>query len=161
MNQEGTMNKPVKLSGIIDAMDSLSDETSVYLNKETGELVLLSDEEWNAAEEKHPLVSYPEWQRSLIHEAGRILEDDEGRYIALPSKFDIDEYHMMERFALSVDDKISAELLAAIKGKGAFRRFKDKVAGFGIEQDWYKFRDAKYKELAIDWCEANNIAYID
>jgi len=77
------------------------------------------------------------------------------------SKFDIDEYHMMERFAHTVDDKLSAELLAAIKGKGAFRRFKDKVAGFGIEQDWCKFRDAKYKELAKDWCEANKAEYID
>jgi len=155
------MNKPVKLSEVIDAMDSQSDEISAYLNKKTGELVLLSEEEFSAAEEKAALESYPEWQRSLIREARRILEDDEGRYIALPSKFDIDEYRMMERFALSVDDEFSAELLAAVKGTGVFRRFKDRVARFGIEEDWYKFRAAKFKESAVDWCESNDIEYID
>lgn len=89
------MNKPVKLGEIIDAMDSQSDKTSAYLNKETGELILLSEEEFSAAEEKLALESYPEWQRGLIREAERILEDDEGRYIALPSKFDIDEYRFL------------------------------------------------------------------
>lgn len=113
------------------------------------------------AEENHSLDSYPEWQHDLIREAAHILEDDEDRYAALPSKFDIDEYQMMEKFALSVDDRISSRILAAIKGKGAFRRFKDTVARFGIEEDWYKFRDKKYKELAIDWCESNDIEYID
>ena len=48
------MNEPVKLSGIIDAMDSQSDETNAYLNKETGEIVLVSEEEFSAAEEKRP-----------------------------------------------------------------------------------------------------------
>lgn len=155
------MNQPAKLSEVIDGMDSQTDERSSFLNIETGEIVSVSDEEFSAAEEKRSLESYPEWQRGIIREAERILEDDEGRYIALPSRFDIDEYHMMERFALSVDDEFSASLIATIKGKGAFRRFKDGIATFGIEKDWYKFRDAKFKELAIDWCKANKIAYLD
>jgi len=161
MNQEGIMNEPVKLSGIIDALDSQSDETSAYLNKESGEIVLVSEEEFSAAEEKRPLESYAEWQRGLIREAANILEDDEGQYIVLPSRFDIDEYQMMERFALSVEDEFSSSLLSAIKGKGAFRHFKDSVVRFGIEKKWYKYRDAKFKELAVEWCEANDIEYLD
>lgn len=90
------------------------------------------------------------------------MDDDKGKYIALPSKFDIiNEYSMMERFALSVDDEISDYLQTAIKGRGAFRQFNDGVSRFGIEEDWYEFRDEKYKELAIDWCEDNNIRYVD
>ncbi len=129
------MKRPVKLSEIIDGMESQTDEARAYLNKETGEIVIISDEEFSAAEEKHSLESYPEWQRGFIREAANVLEDDKGRYIALPSKFDIDEYHMMERFALSADDEFSASLLAAIKVEGAFRRFKDGIARFGIEED--------------------------
>ena len=155
------MKKPVKLSELIDGMESQTDDKCAYLNKETGEIVLISDEEFSAAEEKHAPESYPEWQHALIHEADRILEDDEGRYIALPSRFDIDEYQMMEKFALSVDEKISSRIFAALKGKGAFRRFKNMVARFGIEQEWHRFRDKKYKELSIDWCESNDIEYID
>ena len=99
------MKRPVKLSEIIDGMESQTDETRAYLNKETGEIVCISDEEFSAAEEKRSLESYPEWQRGLIHEAVHVLGDDKGRYVALPSRFDIDEYRMMERFALSADDE--------------------------------------------------------
>ncbi|MFP4083238.1 MAG: UPF0158 family protein [Candidatus Aminicenantes bacterium] len=155
------MKRPIKLSDIIDAMEFQPDETTAFLNKETGEIVGVSDEEFRAAEEKRSLESYPEWQRGLIREAAHILEDEKGRYIALPSRFDIHEYHMMERFALSVDDEFSAGLLAAIKGKGAFRRFKDGVRRFGIEEEWLKFRGAKFKELAVDWCGENEVEYLD
>ena len=66
--------------------------------------------------------------------------------------------NLMEKFALSVnDEEISDYLYATIKGKGAFRRFKDEVRRFGIEEDWNRYRDDKYKELAIWWCEDNDI----
>ncbi|WP_276662556.1 UPF0158 family protein [Syntrophomonas wolfei] len=52
------------------------------------------------------------------------------------------------------------ELLYAIRGRGAFRRFKDKVQRLGIQQQWDKFREEAFKEIAIDWCEYNNIPYI-
>ena len=28
-----------------------------------------------------------------------------------------------------------------------------------IIQDWYKFRDERYKEIAIDWCKQNELEY--
>lgn len=69
---------------------------------------------------------------------------------------------MMERFALSVNnEEISDSLYTAIKGRGAFRRFKDEVRRFGIEEDWYRYRDEKFKELAIEWCEDNKIDFTD
>ena len=68
----------------------------------------------------------------------------------------------MERFCLSVEDEERSDaLLDAIKGKGAFRRFKDKVHAFGIADNWYEFRDDALKRLAVDWCEANGISYRD
>lgn len=153
------MSKPVKLSEIIDGMESQTYEGRCFLNRETGEIIGISDYEFRAVEEESSLESCPEWQRDLIQTAKQILDDDKGKYIALPLRFDIDEYSMMENFALSVDDEISDCLYAAIKERGAFRRFKDEVARFEIEEDWYKFRDEKYKELAIEWCEYNNIEF--
>lgn len=156
------MSIKVKLSEIIAGMDSQSDERLSYLNKETGELVSISDYELRIAESGDPLEEYSEWQRDLIKIAKEILEDKENKFVSLPSRFDIDEYMMMEKFVLSVkDDHISNYLYAAIKGKKAFRRFKDGVLRFGIEKDWYMYRESEFKEIAIRWCEENKINYID
>jgi len=156
------MSIKVKLSEIIEGLEFQSDEARSYLNKEAGELIFISDEEIRVAEEDASLENYPEWQHDLIKKAKEILEDERGIFIALPSRFDIDEYSIMEKFALSVnDEEISDYLYAAIKGKGAFRRFKDEVRRFGIEEDWNRYRDEKYKELAIWWCEENDIVFID
>ena len=52
-------------------------------------------------------------------------------------------------------------LLDLIRGSGAFARFKDAIHEFDIDQAWYQFRHAAYREIAIDWLEANDIPYID
>ncbi len=65
----------------------------------------------------------------------------------LPTKFDIDEYSMLEEFIETVEDpRIYNQLQIAIRGKGAFRRFKDTCINFNIEKSWYSFRDEKYKK---------------
>jgi len=155
------MTTPVNLSEIIDAMSLHSDEGSSYFNKEIGELVFITDEELRAAEEGHSLENYPEWQRELIETAQDFINDDT-KYIPLPSRFDIDEYNIMEQFCLSLEDlRIFEDLYSAIKGPGAFRRFKDRIYRLGVEEDWFKYREEAFKEIAIDWCERKGIEYID
>ena len=66
----------------------------------------------------------------------------------------------MEQFSLSIEDQeISESLYNAIHGRGAFRFFKDSIHRFGIADQWYKYRDAALKRIAIDFCEANSIEY--
>ena len=161
INEVKTMSKPVKLSKIIEGMEFQTDEIRSFLETETDEVVSISDDDVSAAEEEDYQESYPVWQHNLIQKAKQILDDAKGGYIALPSSFDIDEYRMMEKFALSFGEEISNCLYTAIKGRRAFRRFKDEVARLGIEKDWHKFRDKKYKELTREWCEDNSIKYID
>ena len=85
------------------------------------------------------------------------LNDD---YIMLPAQYDIDEYSMMEDFIEHVsNDVIYEDLMWSIRGRGAFRRFKDMCSYHDVLDDWYKFRDEKYKELAINWCKKNNIDF--
>ena len=60
----------------------------------------------------------------------------------------------MRRFIGSAEDENQrADLLDAIHGRGAFRYFKDMIHRFGIEKDWYRFRDETMKRIAIDWLE--------
>ncbi|MFP5108963.1 hypothetical protein ACSU6B_19670 [Neobacillus sp. C211] len=54
----------------------------------------------------------------------------------------------MEDYCLTISDQVKRDaLLKAIKGKGAFRRFKDKIIDFDIEEQWYSFRVNDIKRL--------------
>lgn len=150
----------VNLKDIIDGMDFQGDETTSYLNKRTGEVVTVTDEEFRAAEDGEPMDDFPDWQHEAIRIAGEVLATED--YMALPSKFDIHEYAIMERFCLSIDDeRIQETMYGYIKGKGAFRRFKDNINRYGIAEEWYKYRDGTIRQMAIDWCEENGVKFKD
>lgn len=66
----------------------------------------------------------------------------------------------MQEFIYSLEDEfIQDELLDAINGRRAFRRFKDTLYEYGIENKWYEYRDKAYRKIALDWLDANNIKY--
>ena len=132
----------VKLDDIIEALEfvNMGQDTEAYLNPKTGEIVYIDE-----------YIDISEDEREEIYD----------EYIGLPTKFYIDEYSMMEEFIETIEDeRLYNQLYIAINGSGAFRRFKDTCINYDIIDDWYKFRDEKYKELAIEWCEDNNIKYI-
>jgi hypothetical protein len=68
----------------------------------------------------------------------------------------------MEDFCHSIEDRgVSEKLSAAIKGRGAFGRFKENIVRLGIEAKWFKYRKEAFRKIAIEWCEENQIDYID
>ncbi len=150
----------ISLRDFVDARQVFSDEQRVYLNKITGELIIINNEDIAIIESGDNWSDYPEWQQSILRDTEKVLSSDD--YLELPSKFDIHEYKIMERFCLSVsDEKISNVLLSKIRGSGAFRRFKDAIYRYGIEDEWFKYRDEAYKEIAISWLESHGFDYID
>jgi hypothetical protein len=150
----------VTLSDIIDGLESQSDRLNSYLNKETGEIVTLSEDDFILAESDDPLDDLSEWEQESI-ETIREIEDTD-KYVALPTQFDIDEYDIMERFCRSIeDDEIRDQMYQAIEGRGAFRYFKDSIHRLKIAEDWYKFRDEAFREIAVEWCEENGIEYVE
>ncbi|MGO9137866.1 MAG: UPF0158 family protein [Syntrophales bacterium] len=152
------MKAIVSIKDVVNEIDVLSDEHSAFLNRHTGELVTLSNEEISAAEEDDNIDEYPEWQRDMIIKAKEVINSDD--YLPLPSKFEIHEYHIIEEFCHSVvDDKIRGDLLRKIRGRGAFSRFKNAIQMNGIEEEWYRFRQEELEKIAIDWLEANQISY--
>lgn len=148
----------VKLQHVVDEMDTLSDELRAYLNKQTGQLITISSEELQAAEEGDDIESYPGWQKEAIRKAQEIL--DTADYLPLPRKFDLDEYSMMKRFCDEIEDaELSNELLFQIKGSGAFRRFKHAIDRYHIADHWYRYQQKSLEKIAIAWLEANYILY--
>ena len=95
-----------------------------------------------------------DWQAEQSAAARGIVEGDV-RYLPLPDKFEFHEYRQMEQFIGSVaDTQISARLWNAIKGKGAFRHFKDTAARLGVLDDWFAYRDKAAKRFMLDWAAA-------
>jgi len=152
------MPLPVKLHDVIEAMDAAGEEHSQYLDRRTGEIFMVTNEEMEAAEADELLSEYPDWQREGILKAREILESDD--FVALPTQFDIDEYKIMEEFCLAFDDRqVGEQLLRQIKGSGAFRRFKNAIYSMGAEKAWYEFRRTEIERLAIEWLEHEGISY--
>ncbi|HJX91885.1 MAG TPA: UPF0158 family protein [Pyrinomonadaceae bacterium] len=152
------MSLPVRLKDVVEALDEGNDECSHYLDKRTGEIFLITNEDMSAAEEDELVSDYPEWQQESILKAREILESND--LLKLPGRFDIHEYSIMERFGQQYEDgRTSAELLRSIRGQGAFRRFKDTLYDLGIQDEWYEFRRKEFEEIAVEWLEDEQIAY--
>jgi hypothetical protein len=52
-------------------------------------------------------------------------------------------------------------LRQAIRGKGAFRYFKDTVHRLNLLDAWYAYRDKTMKEFVIAWAEEHQVPYAE
>ena len=131
----------VKLSEVIDALDFTNDESEYYYNPSNGEIFMSNIGDFEDLSEDQ---LYKLFEKSIM----------------LPTRYDINEYEMMEDFTETIEDiRLQNQLYISLNGSGAFRRFKDTCINFDIINDWYKFRNEKYKKLAINWCKENNIEF--
>ena len=130
----------ISIDEIVDALEMVDETSQAFYNADTGEIEWLGD--FMDGEEYDELVERIEF----------------GNYISLPSKYDINEYSIMEDFIYSLPTgEVQSKLQRAIKGKGAFRRFKDVVNYLGIVKDWYSFRDGAYRSIAVQWCREHGL----
>lgn len=133
--------KELKLSDIIDAISIVAGDMyfTYYLDPDTYKLIYTNE----------------------MADSHSDILDDANNYICLPTRYDINPYHMMEEFIDTIKDKnLASKLFIAIKGKGAFRRFKNICIYNHIIDKWYKFQEMKYEEIAIEWCKHYQIKYI-
>jgi len=117
--------------------------------------------------EKQEIISFPEDYSIYDEDELEELEEkiDEGygtRYFRLPEQYDIRDNRIVEAFICDLPAGEAQDHLSdAFHGRGAFRRFKDGLCRYDLEQEWYDFRDEAYKQIARDWCNTNNIRYKD
>ena len=153
------MSSTVLLKHIIDALDVQFDESSSFLDLDTGRVEtvsnnLLGEADDSAGEEP----DLPAWQKQEWEIAKRIVSTD--RFQQLPTKFDVHEWAIMQDFSNSVaSDRVREDLLNAIHGSGAFRHFKDTLRRHQIESAWFEFRAEALRQIAIDWCKEHYIRW--
>lgn len=148
----------VALKEIVESLTCACDEGEMYLDRSTGEIIHVDNEHLKVAQDNDCDRSLADWEKKLIAEAKAIIEDEAGRFVQLPTKFDIHEWSIMERFCSTVQSPdISDELQRAIRGAGAFRYFKDMVNRYGLEKQWYHHRDNALQGIALEWCQSKSI----
>jgi hypothetical protein len=153
------MSQPVKLNDVIEALETTGEEHAHYLDRRTGEIVLITNDEMETAEEDELISEFPDWQREAILKAREILSSES--FVALPDQFEIHEYKIMEDFCLAFEDRrVGEDLHRLIKGSGAFRRFKNAIYSMGADKAWYQFRQAEIEKIAIEWLEEQQIPYV-
>jgi len=139
---------------VTDALDGASDETSSYVNRLTGEVRTVTHEELRLAEEEDE-PEMPEWQHDAVMAAREVLESKD--WLELPSKFDIHEWDIMDRFGQSVPREQEAEVRNAIREKGAFRLFKGTIRRLGLEDRWFDFKRRVLEDIARRWLQEHDL----
>ena len=151
----------VQIQAVMDAID-LPEEWEAFLDPETGEILVMTDEERESLEEEEvedeEALEMPDWEKESIGKLRELL--DSGRALALPDKFDFHEWEVMKRFAVSVENPDeSTELFETIHGTGAFRMFREATTRLGLRERWFEYRDQALREMAIEWLEEHGIEY--
>ncbi|MFP4589333.1 MAG: UPF0158 family protein [Candidatus Bipolaricaulota bacterium] len=150
----------VKLSELVDEMQMQNDELSIYMHKETGKYEAIMDHHLQAARIEECLEEFTEWEKDTVKVARAILWTDQ--YLQLPGQYDTNEWEIMRDFCETIEDRETRdELQSAIRGEGAFRRFKHQVSKYGIRQEWLDYRDSRFAEVARQWCEEHDLEYKD
>ncbi len=130
-----------KLSEIKDALDSVDISSTCYFNKETNEIL---------------------WQWDYNKEYSTYKEEDEANdnIINMFDYFYKNDYDIMQDFIDTIEDvNLREKLYEATSGRGAFSRFRYIIESNDLLDDWYKYKDEKYKVIAKEWCIDNNIEF--
>ncbi len=138
----------VKLEEIIEAMEFADMETEYYYDTKNERILMLFDGMVDGEDD-------PE----LFEDISEGFVED---YIPLPEQYDINEYRIMEEFIYELPQGKNQDVLErAMQGRGAFRRFKDKLYDLNLEQHWYSYKDSAYERIARQWCESHKIDIIE
>ena len=153
------------------AMEDIArDAFDYFLDKETGEIVILSEDILNRAHcilceefdedmygydevEFDEEVDIPEWMEDEIELALDILVCEKERYARIPERDARSGFAAMRQFTEKVrDPELKTILLEILDGQGAFRRFKDALESHPKERKlWYGFNAKATKDELRGW----------
>jgi hypothetical protein len=132
----------VAMGDILDALTRMRDDPYEYfLDLQTGLVVTVQEDEFEEDDAAGAIVTHPE------------------RYADIPRLRSDEEYDLMCRFSDSVDDEdIGEKLDLALRGPGAFRRFREVIFGYpDLRTRWLTMRQAALVAEAARWLDSIGI----
>jgi hypothetical protein len=142
-----------------------------WLDKQTGEVLSFDRSIADALAEGCGLAHLPQWQQHELESARRVLqafgelpgeaEDPRAleRYVHIPVIETGEAYETMVDFVETVRDGHLRELLeVALRGQGAFRRFKDVLLNYPAEQErWFEFESQRERATITAWAREEGV----
>ncbi|MEZ4336030.1 MAG: UPF0158 family protein [Sandaracinaceae bacterium] len=130
---------PIAWEALEDAFENNAPEVHSYLHLDTGEVIRIVDG-----------IADPG-----MH--ARVMKDP--TYLRIDPVSSREQYRWMERFIETVEDsEFRDHLVAAIDGKGAFRRFKDVLMNWPVDRErWFAFRSERLRSCMEAWLHAHGI----
>jgi hypothetical protein len=84
--------------------------------------------------------------------------DDNSKYLSLPHKRQLDlGVVLVFQFVEKQRPDSLADVRAMFRKSGAYRRFSDWLSRYGIEENWYRFRDQTTQKAILAWLEDNGV----
>lgn len=149
---------PVALAAVAEELELVGDEIYAYINRQTGELLSIGVEDLATAEEGYDPEEYADWEQENLAQAEKILDSTD--FVRLPTAADIDEWEMMKAFAEALaNEHQGQDLLQRIHGSGAFRRFKEGLYHYKLQEEWFRFQKQELAKIAAEFLEAEGIPY--
>lgn len=140
----------ISLDDIAEELECYMDGTTAYLDTQTGEVEWFSDYNSEYLGNNEDFKAW--WNEEY--------EGPDDRFVRMPRRWEINDYHIMEDFIESLPDEKAADSLArAIEGRGAFGRFRAVVDSLGKLDEWYAFKHDAYVQITREWCEENEVKY--
>ena len=142
----------ISLQDIVHEMAEIGDNHHAFLDRETGEITTMNDQQRAVVEDGLGDEPIEDWQLRFRNglKSGAILE--------LPGKFEHKEYSIVEAFCRTIREKKQRDkLLKSIRGKQAFRDFNRRIEKFGLTERWKGFRNRAFEQLAIAWLQEHNL----
>jgi hypothetical protein len=145
------------LEDLIDALEEQTDTLFAFLDRQTGEVFLISEESLDLTDaDPETIAMLPDWQKEEA--ALALLVETTDRCLALPDQFDVHEWNIMSEFSHEVKrEDLRAALLSAVHGNHPFRRFKNQIANENLWDDWNRFRFRAFAGIIRDWSEENSV----
>ncbi len=162
------------------AMEDVSGQTHYFLDLETGGVVSVPDQSYQAWLRLGETRARPLHDDLMRMDRGRYasvtnetaaspvqqvdeIQDQLGlRYLRLPRADSRRSYQDIEVFITTVQDKdLRNELTQAIAGQGAFRRFKATLAGHRHERErWFRFKNQRLRERLAEWLATEDVELV-
>lgn len=143
MTDEETTREKTRLEisweALEDAFENNAPEVHSYLHRATGEVLRVVDG-----------VADPTMHQRIAIDAS---------YLRVDPVSSREQYRWMERFIATVPDgELRTRLVAAIDGKGAFRRFKDVLLTFPTDRErWFQFRTERLRSCMEAWLDSHDL----
>jgi hypothetical protein len=144
------------ISEIADILQFHSDESDAYLDLTDQSTQILEYQYFDTKLDSNEFNSSPKWiQDCIIAAQNHELVPIE----CLPSH---EAFDIMSNFIDTVNDKnLRTRLIHDLNSRHPFSAFNSSIRYMNLVNEWHKFHDEAYLNLAINWISENGLTIID